>query len=137
MPTGRPCRSSRRYLDARYPGQVAGGSTATPTNWLPMRQVGAAGRQMLITAAAAQWNVPASECETTPGQVLHQLSGRSLSYGALATQAAAVSVPDLKTLRLKDPKTFRIIGQPTRNIEVPRIDAEDRLAGDIASRIRM
>ena len=108
-------------LDARYPGQVAGGSTATPTNWLPMRQVGAAGRQMLIAAAAAQWNVPASECETTPGQVLHQPSGRSLSYGALATQAAAVSVPDLKTLKLKDPKTFRIIGQPTRNIEVPRI----------------
>lgn len=108
-------------LDARYPGQVAGGSTATPTNWLPMRQVGAAGRQMLIAAAAAQWNVPASECETTPGQVLHRLSGRSLSYGALATQAAAVSVPDLKTLKLKDPKTFRIIGQPTRNIEVPRI----------------
>jgi isoquinoline 1-oxidoreductase beta subunit len=86
-----------------------------------MRQVGAAGRQMLIAAAAAQWSVPASECETAPGQVLHKPSGRSLSYGALATQAAAVPVPDLKSLKLKDPKTFRIIGQPTRNIEVPRI----------------
>jgi isoquinoline 1-oxidoreductase subunit beta len=108
-------------LDPRYPGQTAGGSTATPLNWLPMRQVGAAGRQMLIAAAAAQWNVPASECETAPGQVLHKPSARSLSYGALATQAAAVPVPDLKSLKLKDPKTFRIIGQPTRNIEVPRI----------------
>jgi isoquinoline 1-oxidoreductase subunit beta len=108
-------------LDARYPSQIAGGSMATPVNWLPLRQVGAAGRQMLIAAAAAQWSVPAPECETAPGQVLHKPSGRSLSYGALATQAAAVPVPDLKSLKLKDPKTFRIIGQPTRNIEVPRI----------------
>ena len=108
-------------LDKRYPGQTAGGSTATPLNWLPMRQVGAAGRQMLIAAAAAQWSVPASECETAPGQVLHKASNRSLSYGALATQAATMPVPDLGSLKLKDPKTFRIIGQPTRNIEGPRI----------------
>ena len=108
-------------LDARYPAQVAGGSTATPVNWLPLRQVGAAGRQMLIAAAAAQWAVPAAECETTPGQVVHKASSRSLSYGALATKAAAVAVPDLKTLKLKDPKNFSIIGKPTRNIEVPRI----------------
>lgn len=108
-------------LDKRYPGQTAGGSTATPLNWLPMRQVGAAGRQMLIAAAAVQWSVPASECETAPGQVLHKPSGRGLSYGALATQAATMPVPDVKSLTLKDPKTFRIIGQPTRNIEVPRI----------------
>lgn len=108
-------------LDKRYPGQIAGGSTATPLNWLPMRQVGAAGRQMLIAAAAVQWSVPAAECETAPGQVLHKPSGRSLSYGALAIQAATMPVPDVKSLTLKDPKTFRIIGQPTRNIEVPRI----------------
>ena len=108
-------------LDARYPAQVAGGSTATPVNWLPLRQVGAAGRYLLIAAAASEWNVPAAECDTTPGQVVHKASSRSLSYGALATKASAVPVPDLKGLTLKDPKNFRIIGQPTRNIEVPRI----------------
>jgi isoquinoline 1-oxidoreductase beta subunit len=108
-------------LDRRYPGQVAGGSTATPMNWLPMRKVGAAARHMLIAAAALQWGVPASECDTAPGQVRHMSSGRSLSYGALATQAASMPVPDVTDLPLKDPKTFRIIGQPTRNIEVPRI----------------
>jgi isoquinoline 1-oxidoreductase beta subunit len=108
-------------LDSRYPAQVAGGSTATPVNWLPLRQVGAAGRFLLIAAAASEWNVPAAECDTTPGQVVHKATGRNLSYGALATKAAAVPVPDLKGLKLKDPKTFRIIGQPTRNIEVPRI----------------
>ncbi len=108
-------------LDPRYPGQTAGGSTATPLNWLPLRQVGAAGRQMLIAAAAVEWNVSAAECETSPSLVLHKSSGRSLSYGGLATKAAASPVPDLKTLKLKDPKTFSIIGKPTRNIEVPRI----------------
>jgi isoquinoline 1-oxidoreductase beta subunit len=108
-------------LDPRYPGQVAGGSTATPRNWLPMRQVGAAGRAMLIAAAAAKWGVPAGECDTAPGQVVHKATGRRLSYGALATRAAGMPVPGLKGLKLKDPKTFRIIGQPTRNIEVPRI----------------
>ncbi len=108
-------------LDPRYPAQVAGGSTATPVNWLPLRQVGAAGRQMLIAAAAAEWGVPATTCTTAAGQVMHAASGRSLSYGALATKAATQPVPDLKTLTLKDPKSFTIIGKPTRNIEVPRI----------------
>ncbi len=114
-------RIEQADLDARYPGQVAGGSTATPLNWLPMRQVGAAARQMLIAAAAAQWGVLAGECETAPSQVLHRPTGRSLGYGALATQAAGMKVPDPKGLPLKNARDFRIIGKPTRNIEVPRI----------------
>lgn len=114
-------RIEQANLDGIYPGQVAGGSTATPLNWLPMRQVGAAGRHMLIEAAAASWGVPAAECDTITGQVRHIPTSRTLAYGVLASRAAAVKAPELATLKLKDAKDFRIIGQNIRNIEVPRI----------------
>src|SRR3954471_22079504 len=53
--------------DAVFQSQSAGGSTATPTNWLPMRRVGAAGRAVMINAAAQTWNLPEAELETSPG----------------------------------------------------------------------
>lgn len=105
----------------RYGRQFAGGSTATPMHWDQLRRVGAAGRAMLIGAAAQGWGVPAAECATEPGVVIHKASGRKATYGSLAAKAATLPAPDLAGLTLKDPKAYRIIGKPMGQVDNPSI----------------
>ncbi|MDE3154164.1 MAG: xanthine dehydrogenase family protein molybdopterin-binding subunit [Acidobacteriota bacterium] len=109
------------FDDTKYAGQFAGGSTATPLNWDPMRRVGAACRQMLVAAAAARWHVPASACTTTAARVHHRASNRSIGYAELAADAAKLPVPDVQTVPLKDPKAYRIIGHTQRGCDVHAI----------------
>jgi isoquinoline 1-oxidoreductase subunit beta len=117
------------FDDTKYAAQFAGGSFATPQNWMPMRQVGAAGRALLIKAAAQSWNVPESECSTSAGRVLHRASNRSLGYGELADKAWSMPMPDLKTLQFKDPKDYIIIGKPLRQRELANIVAGKPIFG--------
>src|SRR5947208_3906462 len=80
--------------DPKYGLQTTGGSRAASNNWMPMRQVGAAGRQMLIAAAAKKWGVPESECYAAHGRVLNRNTDRSIGYGEIASEAAAMPLPD-------------------------------------------
>ncbi|HRE82521.1 MAG TPA: molybdopterin-dependent oxidoreductase [Opitutaceae bacterium] len=108
-------------LNSIYGVQVAGGSTATPRCYTPLRQMGAAARIMLVEAAAQRWKVPASDCQAIDGHVRHTASGRALTYGELANAAAQLPVPDLKSVPLKNAKDFKIIGQRIGGVDNPAI----------------
>src|SRR5215813_1414858 len=89
--------------------QTTGGSASVRSTWEPMRKAGAQAREMLISAAAAQWNVPRESCKAESGFILHAPSARKLSYGALATKAGKLSVPDNPLLKTGG---YKIVGKP-------------------------
>ena len=113
----------------KYSGQSVGGSNGTPRNYDLMRRMGAAGRRMLIEAAAEMWGVPAAELGTEPGAVVHRSLGRRATYGELAGRAAAVAPPDLESVPLKDPSRFRIMGTSVGNVDTPAIVRGQKLFG--------
>ncbi len=99
----------------RFERQVAGGSGSTPHSWKRLREAGATARQMLMEAAAKRWQVPLSSCTTEMGKVLHKATNRSLTYGALATEAAQLTPP--KNVQLKDRKDFKLIGTSVKGVD--------------------
>jgi len=101
-----------------------GGSRGIRTSHDYVRRGGAAARQMLMQAAANRWNVPVGEVMTQAGVITHALSGRTLSYGKVADDAAKLTPPEMAKITLKKPSQWRIAGKSMR-----RLDTADKVDG--------
>ena len=101
--------------------QTTGGSASVRTTWDPMRKAGAQAREMLISAAAQQWNVSRDGCKAENGSIVHSSSQRKLSYGALAASAGKLPVPDNPPLKSEG---YKLVGQP-----LPRLDTPSKVNG--------
>jgi isoquinoline 1-oxidoreductase beta subunit len=113
---------TKDYNSPLFGIQLTAGSSSVRGYYDVLRKAGAAGRMMLISAAAQTWKVPEGECQAAKGVVLHKKSGRKLAYGKLSLKAAQLPVP--KEPVLKKESEFRLIGKP-----MPRIDIPDKVAG--------
>lgn len=105
------------YANPVFKMQMTGGSSSVSSSWELLRKAGATARAMLISAAAANWKANPATCRTENSQVVHDATGRRLSYGQLADKAARVAPP--KDVVLKDASNFKIIGKPTRRLDTP------------------
>jgi len=101
-----------------------GGSRGIRTSQDYVRRGGAAARSLLLQAAANQWSVPVGELSVTDGVITHAASKRSIRYGKVASAAAQLPAPDSKSIKLKEPKDWKIAGKPLK-----RLDTADKLDG--------
>lgn len=114
------------FDSTRYGRQFTGGSQSVRQAWKPLRTAGAAARQMLQQAAAQDWNVPVSEVSIKAG-VLSHASGKTATYGQMASKAALIPVP--KEVQTKDPKKFGIVRKAQKNVEGKKIVTGQPLFG--------
>jgi isoquinoline 1-oxidoreductase beta subunit len=105
-------------LDPKYGEQLTGGSLSVRTSYDNLRKAGAAAREMLISAAAAEWNVLHSECRAADASVTHTATGRTLPYTQLLASAARLQPP--ADPPLKKVEEFRLIGKPTLRTDTPQ-----------------
>src|SRR5882724_2651985 len=116
---------ARNLASKRAWGEMGtGGSRGIRTSQDYVRRGGAVARMMLMQAAADQWNVPVAELTVSNGVITHAASGRKTSYGRVSAAAAKLTPPDAKSIKLKDPKDWKIAGKP-----VKRLDTADKLDG--------
>jgi isoquinoline 1-oxidoreductase beta subunit len=101
-----------------------GGSGSVAGSWLPLRRAGAAGREMLVAAAAQKWEVSTDTCKAENGQVVHGNPKRYLPYGELVEAASKLPIPNLNTVPLKNSDDFTVVGHDTR-----RFEARDKATG--------
>jgi isoquinoline 1-oxidoreductase subunit beta len=109
--------ASEAFKNPVFDDQITVGSASVRGFYEPLRKAGAAGRAMLVTAAAQTWKVPEEECTVFNGTVKHKKSNRSLTYGQLCLKAAKLQIP--KEPRLKNETEFRYIGKPVARVDIP------------------
>ena len=115
----------RNLASKRAWGEMGtGGSRGIRTSQDYVRRGGAVARMMLLQAAADQWNVPVGELTVSDGVITHAASKRSIRYGEVAAAAGKLTPPDAKSIKLKDPKDWKIAGKPLK-----RLDTADKLDG--------
>jgi len=107
--------------------QFTGGSNSIRMYWKPLREAGAAARQMLLLAAAQTWNLPAEELTAKAGMIYHEKSGKSGTYGEFASRAATIPIP--KGMKLKDVKNLKLVRNSKKNVEGQKIVSGQPLFG--------
>jgi isoquinoline 1-oxidoreductase beta subunit len=105
------------YMSPVMHAQLTVASASVRGFYVPLRKAGAAGRAMLITAAAQTWKVPEAECEAAKGVVKHKKTGRTLTYGKLCRKASELAIP--QDPPLKKESEFRYIGKPMHRLDIP------------------
>lgn len=103
------------YSTQLYGRQFTGGSQSIRQGWKGLRMAGASARQMLREAAAQAWQVSVEEITTESGVLYHKTSGKSATYGQMASAAAKIPVP--KEVKLKEAKSFKLLSTPQKNVE--------------------
>jgi isoquinoline 1-oxidoreductase beta subunit len=110
--------------------QITGGSTSIRSRWETLRTAGAMAREMLIEAAAKQWQVKPEDCHADNGKVIHTASGKTLRYGQLAEAATKITPPDFP--KLKSPSEFKLIGKPIKRLDTPeKVDGSATFGIDV------
>jgi isoquinoline 1-oxidoreductase beta subunit len=107
------CRIEQGVGDSRYGDQNTDGSRSVRDFYDAFRRAGASARTMLVSAAAAQWNVPAAQCVVRNHEVIHEASNRRLGFGALVPAAAKLTVPKAEELQFKPKTAWKLVGQQT------------------------
>ena len=106
----------KAFINPMFGMQATGGSTTVRAHWEPLRKAGAAAREMLVAAAAKQWQLDAGSLHTKAGRVIAP-DGRTVAYGALVAVAATQPVP--ANPKLKDSKDFTLLGTPVKRLDTP------------------
>lgn len=105
--------------DAFKNPQFAGGSLSIMLGWDALRMAGAAGKRMLLEAAAKEWGVAVTDLTASNGVIKENNGERTIEYGQIASKAVGIEIPE--EIALKEPKDYKLIGTSQKNVEGPKI----------------